>query len=280
MAQLNLNKIIVSVIICTHNRSSLLKRALESVISQDFKNLEIIVVDDFSSKEHSVAIKKFDFFNLPNCKLISLPKNVGVAKATNKGFQEAKGEFIALLGDDDYWIDNQKLTKQLNLFIQDTENLLGVVGTWWREKLKGGEEIDHSFITNGNLINQALLGGGIICGSTPLIPRKIWEEVGGLDNNMRRGTDSDLFRRIILKGYQAINLKEYCVFCDSSHPLRMTTMNNIKKLKVGISNNIYILFKYKFYFLRHPYPLLLRISRIIKYSFKINLKILQKYNLL
>tara|TARA_A100001388_G_scaffold188787_1_gene141984 strand:+ start:367 stop:552 length:186 start_codon:yes stop_codon:yes gene_type:complete len=53
------------------------------------------------------------------------------------------------------------------------------------------------------------MGGGIILGSIFLIPRDICLEGGRFDNNMRRGTDSNLFRRIILKVIKQLTLEQY-----------------------------------------------------------------------
>lgn len=262
----------VSTIICTHNRSDLLPRAIDSVKNQTHKNIEIIIVDDASKSFHKRIIKKLDYFKDPNLKLISLSKNVGVAKATNIGFKASKGEFIALLGDDDYWVDKEKISKQLNIFLNDKNKLLGVVGTWWKDVLPDQKMISHAPKIPKNPISKFLIGGSLICGSTPLIPRDIWKIAGGLDENMKRGTDSDLFRRIVLKGYDVKNIEEFSVLCDSL-PICMTNLNTREKLKIAIITNLYLIKKYRIVFLKKPYALLIRAIKIIKLTLKLIYKL-------
>ena len=99
----------VSVIIPVYNTSKYLKECLESVINQTYKNLEIIVVDDYST-DNSIDI--INSFNDSRIKLVCLDKNYGVAIARNRGIDLSTGDFICFLDSDDYWKLN-KIKKQL-----------------------------------------------------------------------------------------------------------------------------------------------------------------------
>jgi len=101
-----MKKVLVSCIIPTHNRSSLLKRAVNSVINQIHKFLEIIIVNDGSSDETEEVINKL---KRKDPRIISLvnEKSEGPSAARNKGINIATGDFIAFLDDDDEWMPNR-----------------------------------------------------------------------------------------------------------------------------------------------------------------------------
>ncbi len=102
---------VVSVIIPSYNRSSVIGRAVRSVLAQTFTDFEVIVVDDGSSDFESTEISLREF-NDPRVRLIHLPKNQGGAAARNHGVGSATGEFVAFLDSDDEWYPN-KLERQI-----------------------------------------------------------------------------------------------------------------------------------------------------------------------
>jgi len=91
---------LVSVIIPTYNRGSLLRETIESVLQQTYSNYELIIVDDASSDNTSAWIAE----HYPQFPLLILPINLGSAGARNVGLKRAKGEFIAFLDHDDRWL--------------------------------------------------------------------------------------------------------------------------------------------------------------------------------
>jgi len=99
---------LISVYIITHNRFRLLKRSLESVRNQLYKNLEIIVVDDFSRDETSQYVKQ-------KCNedkriiYVRNEKNMGACYSRNIAIQMAKGKYITGLDDDDYFLPERVL---------------------------------------------------------------------------------------------------------------------------------------------------------------------------
>lgn len=97
----------VSVIISTYNRSRFVREALESVLMQSFKDLEIIVVDDGSSDNTPALLKEYS-------SLIHYvyQKNKGRSVSRNTGISLARGEYLAFLDDDDVWLPG-KLERQV-----------------------------------------------------------------------------------------------------------------------------------------------------------------------
>jgi len=98
-----MEKALVSCIIPTHNRSLLLKRAVESVINQIYKNLEIIIVNDASRDDTCDVINELKRKDLRIISLVNA-KPQGPSAARNRGINIATGAFIAFLDDDDQWM--------------------------------------------------------------------------------------------------------------------------------------------------------------------------------
>lgn len=101
---------LVTAIITTHNRQELLKRAVESVFLQTYPNIELIVVDDASTDgtDEYCSVLPLQYIH------ISKQESKGGNYACNLGIKIAKGEYIAFLDDDDYWLPT-KIEKQVAL---------------------------------------------------------------------------------------------------------------------------------------------------------------------
>lgn len=100
---------LVSVIITTYNRKKLLNRSIQSVLNQTYKNIELIVIDDNSSDGTDEFIKTY----YPDIIYIKNKCNIDAQKSRNIAITKAKGEFIATLDDDDYWLP-EKIEVQMN----------------------------------------------------------------------------------------------------------------------------------------------------------------------
>lgn len=92
-----MNNTLVSINILSFNRKDELRNTLQKVFEQDYKNIEVIVVDNASTDGTSDMAEK----QYPKVKLIKLNKNIGIS-GWNKGFEIAKGEFVLALDDDSY----------------------------------------------------------------------------------------------------------------------------------------------------------------------------------
>lgn len=107
----------VSVIIPAFNAEECLKRAVSSVLCQDYRGkIEIIIIDDCSTDSTAKIAKSLSMEN-DNIKVISLVENCGVAEARNKGVGACRGEFVAFLDCDDEWTTS-KLSSQIALQLE------------------------------------------------------------------------------------------------------------------------------------------------------------------
>src|ERR1700694_2891614 len=105
---------LVSCIVPVYNGERYLRSALESIFAQDYRPLEVIVVDDGSSDKSAVIAQDFKQVRYMH------QTNQGVATARNAGLAAARGEFIAFLDQDDLWMSD-KLSIQIEHLLKNPE---------------------------------------------------------------------------------------------------------------------------------------------------------------
>ena len=104
---------LITVVMPNYNGHRFVEQAIDSVLNQTYPNFELLVVDD-CSKDDSLQLVQQKAQSDDRVRVIALEHNAGVANARNVGIREAKGEFIALLDNDDLWTED-KLERQLAL---------------------------------------------------------------------------------------------------------------------------------------------------------------------
>jgi glycosyltransferase involved in cell wall biosynthesis len=110
----------VSVIIPTYNQVSFIRDTIDSVLSQDYLNIEIIVTDDGSTDGTLMIIQEYACRCEGKIKFISSEKNTGIASNMNRGLKIATGEFIAWLGGDDLMCPD-KIGKQVECLLRNQD---------------------------------------------------------------------------------------------------------------------------------------------------------------
>lgn len=104
---------LVTAVIPTRNRPELVGRAVRSALAQTYTNVEVIVVVDGPDPATVSALEAMQAADA-RLRILALPRSVGACDTRNAGIQAAKGEWIALLDDDDEWMP-EKLEKQIAL---------------------------------------------------------------------------------------------------------------------------------------------------------------------
>ena len=153
------NTDLISVIIPTYNRAHLIKRSVDSVLNQTYKNLELIIVDDGSTDNTKEIIDSINDNRIVYVK----QENQGACAARNKGIDLAKGKYIAFQDSDDTWILN-KLETQINALKKNNADVvcskMFVYGNLLRKKIP--KNIKEGFLKKDTLplgvSNGALLG--------------------------------------------------------------------------------------------------------------------------
>jgi glycosyltransferase involved in cell wall biosynthesis len=116
--------VVVSVILPTHNRTRCLPDAIASVLSQSFRDLELIVVDDGSTEDVAAVARGMQDGRV---RYIRCERRAGAAAARNRGLAEAKGRLIAFQDSDDIWLP-RKLAKQVALLSSMPDKVGAVAG--------------------------------------------------------------------------------------------------------------------------------------------------------
>ena len=183
----------VSVIVPTHNRASLLRRAIDSVRRQTVGDFEIIVVDDASSDDTAGVVRGYGD---PRIRYIKLPGNGGVASTRNAGIAAAAGDFIALLDDDDEWLP-EKLQRQVDLFDRGGP-AVGAVYSGYREIDQATSDVIAERLPafRGQIFENLLVAGRFTPTSTIMVRTECFRRLGGFDPAFRYGEDYDMWLRV------------------------------------------------------------------------------------
>lgn len=209
----------VSAIITTHNRCELLKRAIESVLKQTYKDLECIVISDASTDGTD------DYCQTLPIRFISIPKEEsrGGNYARNLGIKAARGEYIAFLDDDDYWLET-KIEKQVELIERTGCELVHCGRINEVITPKGVQMIERlpEPSRKGDLSKSILTN---VCTTTTcmLVKRQALIEIGLFDEKLRFWQEYDLTIRLAQRGpFDFVNecLSVYRI--DKSDPGRLT----------------------------------------------------------
>jgi len=182
----------VSVIIPTYNNASFLGEAVESVLSQTYKKIEILVVDDGSTDTTAQVIEKYK----EQVRYL-YKENGGVSSARNRGLEEARGEWVAFLDADDLWLPD-KLQSQMEPMIQNDR--VGIVTCGAMMINEEDQMIDQFMIPDyrnrENLLKSLYKENVISGGSQVLVRKKCLERVGNFDESLKCGEDWDMWLRI------------------------------------------------------------------------------------
>jgi glycosyltransferase involved in cell wall biosynthesis len=108
----------ISVLVPVYNSSLTISRALHSVVLQDYKNLEVIIVNDASIDTSKLYFELSKFYEILNIKVFDLDNNYGAGYARNFGIAKCTGDYIAFLDADDIWYEN-KLKTQIHLMVKN-----------------------------------------------------------------------------------------------------------------------------------------------------------------
>ena len=119
----------VSILMTTWNRPQFLGQAIEGIRAQTFADWELIVADDGSTDNTKEVVAEW-IRKDPRIKYVN-PGHLGrIAKISNIGLGQAKGEYIAILDDDDWWADPKKLEKQVG-FLDKNRDYVGGGGGYF-----------------------------------------------------------------------------------------------------------------------------------------------------
>jgi glycosyltransferase involved in cell wall biosynthesis len=180
----------VSVVIPTYNLAPLLGGAVESVRAQSWPELEIIVVDDGSTDETAELLERLAragglrWFR---------QENAGAAEARNRGIREARGDWVAFLDADDFWLPG-KLAAQFEALEAKPSAAFSYTDVLVRRE--DGSEGELACPRAPVPLFAQLLSGNVFATPTALVRRDCFDEAGLFDPALRTGEDWDMWLRL------------------------------------------------------------------------------------
>jgi len=179
----------VSVIIPTHNRAGCLREAVDSVLAQEFRNFELIVVDDGSTDDTPRLLQEYG-----DAIRVLRQENRGVSAARNRGIAAARGALIAFLDSDDLWLPG-KLDRQVEFFNSHADALICQTEELWVRK---GRRVNPGkrHRKRGGMIFEPSLDLCLVSPSAVMVRRELFQRVGFFDESLPACEDYDLWLRV------------------------------------------------------------------------------------
>lgn len=222
--------LLISVIIPMYNSENTIVRALDSIVNQTYSCMfEVLVVNDGSKDKSKKIVEDYIFSNkLNNFNLIN-QVNGGVSKARNTGLKLAKGNYIAFLDADDYWVAD-KLEKQIKYLTQGFDFVCG---------LRNNEKITFPYkLANGYAVISLskLLMKVVGQTSTAIFNRKVIENTGFFDEDQKYSEDANLWMKIS-KNNKMIILNQVLVNTDNDYG-NTGLSSNLIEMEKGVKKNL------------------------------------------
>jgi glycosyltransferase involved in cell wall biosynthesis len=214
----------VSVIIPTYNRGWIIKEAIDSVLAQDYREFELIVVDDGSTDDTDDILNSYrgDI-------MVFRQENQGVSAARNRGLAEASGRFIAFLDSDDLWLP-QKLFRQIEFFDKNPDaQICQTEETWIRKGVRVNPKNRHK--KPWGMIFEPSLALCLVSPSAVMIRRSLFEKVGGFDETLPACEDYDLWLRISCR-YPVYLIETPLIIKRGGHDDQLSASPGLDKFRI------------------------------------------------
>ena len=175
---------LISVIIPVYNGEKFIREAIESILQQSVRPLEIIVIDDGSTDATGEVVKSYE----DQIRYVYQERS-GIAAARNRGLEMVQGNLITFIDADDIWLQN-KLEIQLKILFEKPEYEM-VIGLLTQIPISETKKVLEQEEKEGKYF--------ISLGST-LIKTSVFDKIGHFDTEMVLGEDVDIFYRILESG--------------------------------------------------------------------------------
>lgn len=275
-----MNDILVSVVIPTYKRPDTLVRAIDSVCSQSYDNIEIIVVDDNdpSSSFRKLTEKVMEqYVNNSQVKYIKHPFNKNGSAARNTGISASNGKYVAFLDDDDEF-KKDKILIQLTK-MEQLDSSWAACYTGFEKRKNGKLFAKGAEKKQGYVLCDALARNFYICAGSNLFVRKnVLNEINGFDENFIRNQDLELLVRILHK-YKIARCDKNCLIIHArvrttdveavTNTFLSTFSMSIEEMEISEKRKIYFLINLQ----------LIRYWLIRKKNYKKSIQILKENNI-
>jgi glycosyltransferase involved in cell wall biosynthesis len=186
-------KLKVSIITVVFNNAKTIAKCIESVLAQDYDNIEYIVVDGSSTDGTQNIIERYS----DSISVYISEKDGGIYDAMNKGLSLVNGDVIAFLNSDDYYFPNAVSASVRNL--QENDCDLSYAGFYYANEAGYAEIADEARPWNETLLLQGIPGGH----ETIFAKRHVYDAIGGFDLQYRLAADYQWVTRVFKGGFKA-----------------------------------------------------------------------------
>lgn len=183
--------------------------AIDSALRQSFREIEVLLISDGESDDTWVAVEPFIRLDR-RVRLYTIPRTGRVATVTNYGLSKAQGDYVAILDDDDFWIDPDKLDKQLR-FLDAHPDYVGCGGGLITIDEVGDRTGRFLKPEHDSDIRRVLLSSNPMAHSSTMFRRSVAAGIGNYDERIKECADWDFWLKMALKG-KLYNFREY-FFC-------------------------------------------------------------------
>lgn len=195
----------ISIITITYNSAATIEQTINSVLNQDYKDIEYIIVDGGSTDNTLQVIEKY---KTRISKFIS-EKDNGLYDALNKGLAIATGDIIGILHSDDFYIDNSILGKYASTFIKNNSDAV------YSDLFYVNKDDTNKVIRkwkSGNYKPSSFLHGWMPPHPTFFVKRSVYEKYGKFNLDFKHSADYELMLRFIHKHKIKLNyLHEFTI---------------------------------------------------------------------
>ena len=208
----------VSVIIPTYKRSTVICRAVDSVLAQTLDSVEVIVVDDngigTEAGIKTAEVMEKNYSDITKVHYIQHEKNKNGSAARNTGIRAAHGEFISFLDDDDIYLP-ERLEKMVAR-LEELGSEWGACYTGYVKNMKNGGKQYSAEKNEGDLFKQALMRSLYIGSGSNLFFRKsVVDDIGEFNETFKRNQDLEYLIRVLAKYKMAyVDSVEMEIFYD------------------------------------------------------------------
>jgi len=223
---------LVSVLVSVYNGENFLGKAIESLVNQTYKNIEIIIVNDGSTDRTEEIIRSY-MKKDERIILIENNKNIGISKSKNKALAIARGKYIAILGADDIAFP-ERIQTQVEFMESHAE--IGVLsGNACIIDEAGNIQRQTNYPESHELIHWTMLiRTSPVCDTSVMFRKEIDNEPVFYDENYSVAEDFELWSRLIDKTrFQNLRLPLVYV-CDRKDSITKLKQDLLKKYSIII----------------------------------------------
>jgi glycosyltransferase involved in cell wall biosynthesis len=214
---------LVSILITAYNSEKYIRKTIESIKKQSYKNWQLTVINDCSTDSTSSILKKYTSDKI---KIINLKRNIGPYLALSKNFKFCRGKYIAFLDSDDLMHSKRLYSQVAEL---EKNKSIGLVASWFRIIDYKGRVIKlKKFPSTENEFNNIFPCQNLICNSSVMFRKKLINKLGFYNKFFFYSNDYHFYLRLFSKYKIKIIEKFYTDY--RIHSEQRTKSNKIKKI--------------------------------------------------